>query len=154
MVNRIAVAMTALLAVGAASAAASVGTGATATLSSRLPAARNVTLTIRIQSVLECGRLQAASIQVRLPREMHVPARISRAAVRVSGQPPAAVRVARTVVTLDLARPGITCFTMRPGTVAIRFGRAAGLRNPASKGSYDFTVVASHRVWLGSFTIR
>jgi hypothetical protein len=154
MRNRILVTALALLAAGAGAAAAATALGATATLSSVRPGARDVVLTVHIRSVLECGRLQAASVQVRLPREMHVPRRIARAAVRVSGEPPASVRVAGTVVTLGLAHAGITCFTMGPGTVAIRFGRAAGLRNPLRKGSFDFTVVTGLRVLLGTLIVR
>lgn len=154
MGSRIAATTLALLAIGAATATAATSPGATATLSSALPGARNVAVTIHFRSLLRCGLVPAASLQVRLPREMRVPKTIARTAVRVAGSEPATVRVAGTVVTLGLPRSGISCMTMRLGTVAIQFARTAGLRNPTAGGSYDFTVVAGLRVWLGRLVVR
>lgn len=144
----------ALVAAPAALAAPPLGDTATATLSHTAPGAKQVVLTIRFRTMLQCGRLNAPSLSVRLPASMHVPARIRRADVTVSGKPPAAVDVSRgTTVALTFPKPGITCYVLGPGTVVVRLGARAGLANPARAGKYDFSVGTPRHSWRGVLTI-
>lgn len=133
------------------------GTGATATLSSSSAGAQHVAVTIRLRAELQCGRLNASVVVVRLPGAMHVPSTIGRAKVLVSGKEPTAVTVSGGTITIKPARPKpgtAICDVIGPGTVPIAFAAGAGLGNPAAAGSYAFSVSAARQTWRGTITIR
>lgn len=136
--------------------AASASVDATATLSNSSAGARRVALTIVLRADdLRCGRLNARSLSVALPRAMRVPRSISAAAARVDGLPVASVRTEGTTVGLVPAPPkGMTCDSIGPGIVRIQLTGRAGLGNPARAGTYRFTVAATPAgVWHGSFVV-
>jgi hypothetical protein len=154
MLARSIVALGLVAAPAALAAAPPLGDTAVAALSQTAPGAKQVVLTIRFRTELQCGRLSSPSLTVRLPAAMHVPARIRRADVTVSGKPPATVAVSRrTSVALTFPKPGITCYVLGPGTVMVRFAAHAGLGNPARAGTYDFSVGTPRHSWRGVLTI-
>ena len=76
------------------------GSGATATLSNSSAGAEHVAVTIRFRAELQCGRLNAPVVVVRLPGAMHVPSAIGRARVLVSGKEPTSVTVSGGMITI------------------------------------------------------
>jgi len=147
----LAVAVLLLTATGAAAAG-----NATASLTSS-SAARHAGLTLVLKpAVLRCGRPSARSLSITLPRSMHVPATIPRAAVSVGGRPVGAVKTDGTTIVLSLATPRIECDSIVIGALRVGLTRAAGLVNPARAGTYAFSVAASPRgtAWHGSLVVR
>lgn len=152
----------ALLAAAASPAAAAAppeppATSATAVLSTAAAGARHVALTVRLRGELQCGRLNAATVTLRLPAVMHVPRTISTAAVRVGGAAPAHVATSGTTVVISPAPPkDAICDVIGPGVALVSLSARAGLGNPPTRGAYRFSVVTSPRgeLWRGIFAIR
>jgi hypothetical protein len=133
------------------------GSGSTATLSNSSAGAQPVAVTIRFRAELQCGRLNAPVVVVRLPSAMHVPSAIGRARVLVSGKEPSSVTVSGVAITIKPARPKpgtVICDVIGPGTVSVAFAAGAGLGNPATAGSYAFSVSAARQTWRGKMTIH
>ena len=143
----------ALLAASAASAAPDVSLS----LSDASAGARPVGITIVLHGELRCGRLDARSIKVALPRAMRVPHSIASSATRVGGRPAASVQTAGSTIVLSLWYPkhAMTCNSIRPGIVRLQLGRAAGIGNPLHAGTYRFAVSGPRgEAWRGSFVVR
>lgn len=103
--------------------------------------ARPMQLTLTERAELQCGRIGPGPIVVTLPAGERMPARISPDAVSVNGAAPAAVTRDGRAVSLTPARPpGVICDVIGPGTVTVRFRRAAGLGNPGKPGLYTVTL--------------
>lgn len=138
-------------------ASASAGGNATAVLTSPTAAHHSgLTLVLR-PAVLRCGRLGARSLTLTLPQAMHVPASISRDAVRVGGQTVAAVRTVGKTIVLSLPSPrGVSCDSVVVGALRVQLTPAAGLVNPSRAGSYAFSVAAEPRgaTWHGAFAVH
>jgi len=128
---------------------------ATATLSDPAAGASSA-LTIRLSAELQCGRLVAATVAIRLPDGMHVPTAIAPSAVRLGGRPATRVQTSgsRIVASLSLQK-GAICDVIGPGEFPIVLTRAAGLRNPSASGAYAFTVSVSPRArtWRGTLSV-
>ena len=115
------------------------------TLSPAKAGARNVRLTLRMPTVLQCGYPRGGPVVLTLPRTTGVPQRIGAAAVTVNGEAAAAVAVKGRAVTVGLpVPPGIMCDTLVHGVLQIAIGPSAALRNPPKAGTYSATVQQGH----------
>jgi hypothetical protein len=131
------------------------GEGAKALLSSAAAGATSA-LTLQLHGELQCGRLQARGFVVHLPAAMDVPSAIARARVKLGGRIPLHVLVKANSVSLTMPlRPAVLCSSLTQGWFSIAFARTAGLRNPATPGSYGFDVsgLPGGR-WSGTLTVR
>jgi hypothetical protein len=90
---------------------------------------------------LRCGKPGPAAIVVSLPRAWHVPKTVARTAVWIDASHPDGVTVSRHTLTLQPAVSRGTCMVIGPGTIKVKFTRAAKLGNPRRAGRY--TVRAS-----------
>jgi hypothetical protein len=129
---------------------------ATATLGNDDAGAATGAATIRLRAELQCGRLSSRTVTVHLPAAMKVPATIAASAVLVGGKPTASVKTTGSTVVITMPLPkGVTCMVLGPGTVAVTFTARVRLHNPASAGSYAFTVASSPRgsTWHGTLKI-
>lgn len=114
---------------------------ATVLLSTVKAGAERVALTVRLQTVLRCGRPTGAAVVVTLPRAARLPHAIAAASVRVNGKAPARVAVAGRSVTVGLPIVhGITCNSLTAGTLQVAFAPAAALGNPAAAGTYAIAI--------------
>jgi hypothetical protein len=119
----------------------------TVQLSSVKAGARNVRLVIALPAPLRCGR-PAGSVVVELPKAEPVPASIETDAVATNGRSAGKVSVKGNAVTVAVARPaGLTCFSIVAGSLTVVFAPKAGLRNPATPGSYVFRIRRAARVY-------
>jgi hypothetical protein len=76
-----------------------------------------------------------------LPRAWRVPKTVARTAVWIDSTHPKGVDVAKHTLTLQPKAPRGTCTVLAPGTITLKFTRAAKLGNPRQAGRY--TVRAS-----------
>jgi hypothetical protein len=132
------VALTVLAA--SASAAMPVG-GATATATPQTAGVRPASLRVSLRLDLRCGKPGPAAIVVSLPRAWRVPKRVARKAVWIDSTHPTTVDVSKHTLTLQPVAPHGTCTVFGPGTIKLKFTRAAKLGNPLGAGRY--TVRAS-----------
>jgi len=109
-----------------------------------------VSIELRGTFELQCGWV-GPHISVMFPKAERLPTRIAPEAVLIDGNhPTAATRSGRTV-SLTIAPPtGVLCDSIGPGTVRIRFTRAARIGNPRSAGRY--TVHAEHGASVATAT--
>ncbi len=114
---------------------------ATAVATPRTAGARPARLTVSLSLELRCGKPGPAAIAVSLPRAWRVPKTVARTAVWIDTSHPHAVSVSGHTVTLQPATPNGTCTVIAPGTIKVKFTRAAKLGNPRKAGRY--TVRAS-----------
>lgn len=123
-----------------ASAAAPVG-GATAVAAPQAAGARPAALKVSLSLELRCAKPGPAAISVSLPRAWRVPKAVARTAVWIDGSHPEGVSVSNHALMLRPVAPPGTCTVMAPGTIKVKFTRAAKLGNPRKAGRY--TVRAS-----------
>jgi hypothetical protein len=98
-------------------------------------------LTLKLHGELQCGRLQSHAFVVHLPAAMTVPDSIARAGATLGGVLPLRVSVKAHAVTLTAPpRRGPICNILGPGWFSIAFKDGAHLANPASAGTYRFSV--------------
>ena len=158
MKGSIATVLAALAAAAAAAGALAVPSPAhpvSITLSSSKAGAGNVGLTLRMPTVLQCGRPRGGPVVLTLPRAAHVPRAIGLAAVTVNGKPPSTVAVKGRAVTVGLPVPhGIMCDSLVDGVLVIAIAPSAALRNPARAGTYRATVQQGHESWSVPVTVR
>lgn len=129
----LALAATAVLAASAS--AGQIGTAAgvaTPSTAGTKPARLKVSLNLE----LRCARPGPAAIVVSLPRAWRVPKQVARTAVWVDSSHPNAVTVSGHTLTLQPVSPTGTCNAIAPGTITLRFTRAAKLGNPRKAGRY------------------
>ena len=112
------------------------------------PARLKISLTLE----LRCARPGPAAIVVSLPRAWRVPKTVARTAVWVDNSHTKAVTVSGHTLTLEPVSPTGACTVMAPGTITVKFTRAAKLGNPrkasrytvrASIGTQDFSARVS-----------
>src|SRR5262249_5455842 len=85
---------------------------------------------------LRCGKPGPAAIAVSLPGAWRVPKTIARKAVWIDSSHPDAVTVSGHTLTLKPNAPTGTCTVIAPGTIKVKFTRAAKLGNPSKAGRY------------------
>jgi len=128
---------------------------ATVALSSAKAGADDVAVTVRLQTLLRCGRPTGGAIVVSLPRSAQVPRTIASKSVRVNGKAPSKVSVSATTVTVGLpAVQGVTCDSMTDGVVQVVFAPTAALGNPAHAGSYTIAVRQARAIHSVPIAIR
>jgi hypothetical protein len=150
----IAIALLALVA-AAASAAQSPAHPASITLSSSKAGAQNVGLTLRMPTVLQCGRPRGGPVALTLPAAAHVPRTIALAAVTVNRKAPSAVSVKGHVVTVGLpVLHGMICDSLVDGVLQLQIAPKASLRNPAHAGTYSIAVRQGHESYVVPITVR
>ncbi|HEX3807339.1 MAG TPA: hypothetical protein VHV52_11225 [Gaiellaceae bacterium] len=128
---------------------------ATAKLSNSAAGARTA-LTVGLHAELQCGRLSARTLTVKLPSQLRVPHLVAVSAVTAGGKPVTHAKVSGSTVVLTLPVPkGVTCDVLGPGVYPVVFLSRAGLRNPLGSGSYAFSVLASPRgdAWHGTLAV-
>jgi hypothetical protein len=139
---RILVLALAALAVLATSASAAMQVGAAAGVATPSTAgAKPARLKVSLTLELQCAKPGPAAIVVSLPGAWHVPKTVARTAVWVDGSHPKALTVSGHTLTLAPVAPTGTCTVIAPGTIRVKFTRAAKLGNPGKAGRY--TVHAS-----------
>jgi hypothetical protein len=104
-------------------------------------AARPAGLKVSLSLELRCAKPGPAAIVVSLPRAWRVPTTVVQTAVWIDTVHPKSVDVSGHTLTLEPVTPIGTCTVIAPGTIKLRFTRAANLGNPRSAGRY--TVRAS-----------
>jgi hypothetical protein len=145
----------AALVAAAASAARSPAHPASITLSSSKAGAKNVGLTLRMPTVLQCGRPRGGPVALTLPAAVHVPRTIALAAVTVNGKAPSIVSVKGHVVTVGLPVPhGMICDSLVDGVLQLQIAPKASLRNPTKAGKYSVTVQQGHESYVVAVTVR
>ncbi len=139
--------------VGAAAARAT--DSATVSLSSNRAGVSPVALAITLRTELQCGRVPARMVSLRLPAQERVPASIPPAAVSVGGVRAARVDVLEHTLRIVLPRRrGMTCLSIVFGPARIAVSRTAGLGNPSGSGTYALVVSAGKVTAVARFTIR
>ncbi|HLZ10506.1 MAG TPA: hypothetical protein VKT80_18110, partial [Chloroflexota bacterium] len=124
------------------SAAAMRAGGAAAVATPHTAGATPAALTVSLHLELRCAKPGPAAIAISLPRAWWVPKAIARKAVWIDKSHPDAVSVSHHNLTLQPKTPTGTCTVIAPGTIKVRFTRAAAkLGNPRTAGRY--TVRAS-----------
>ena len=114
---------------------------ATVKLSTAQAGADHVAVTVRLQTILRCGRPTGGNVVVTLPPAARLPHAIGVQAVRVNGKAPSKVAVAGRSVTVGLpVAHGITCNSLTDGILQVAFAPAAALRNPAAAGNYAVVI--------------
>ena len=98
--------------------------------------AKRAALKVSLHLELQCGKPGPAAIVVKLPRAWRVPKTVARRAVWIDRSRPNAVTVSRHTLTLQPAASHGTCTVMAPGTIDVKFTRAARLGNPLKAGRY------------------
>jgi len=132
----------AAFAVLATSASAAMPVGAAAGVATPQTAgAKPARLKISLSLELLCAKPGPAAIVVSLPRAWRVPKAVAALAVWIDNSHPKAVAVSGHTLTLEPVTPTGTCTVMGPGTITVKFTRAAKLGNPRKAGRY--TVRAS-----------
>ena len=115
--------------------------GATAAATPQVAGAKPAALKVSLSLELRCAKPGPAAIAVSLPHAWRVPKTVARRAVWIDTSHPDAVTVSRHTVTLQPRTPTGTCTVIAPGTIKLKFTRAAKLGNPRKAGRY--TVHAS-----------
>jgi hypothetical protein len=143
-----ATATVAIAAAALAAAASAAGVDrANATVSPGLTAHR-ATLTLKLHYEMTCGHPGAGPVFVRLPNKMGVPRTLT---VRV-GAKPAPATVSGHDVTVQLPKPPeITCMSIGMGTLTLYL---AGVRNPASAGTYFVRARVQNHAFTAQLAIR
>jgi hypothetical protein len=117
----------------------------TITLSPATAGAGHVGLTLRMPTVLRCGRPTGGAVVVTLPRGAGVPRTIGTASVTLNGMRPAAVTVVGRSITVNMpVVHGAICDSLVDGVLKLVIAPAAALRNPPRAGSYAVTVQQGH----------
>jgi hypothetical protein len=118
-----------------ASAAMPVG-GAAGAATPNTAGAKPARLKITLSLELRCAKPGPAAIVVSLPRAWRVPKDVAQAAVWIDSSHPKAVTVSQHTLTLAPVAPTGTCTVMAPGTITVKFTRAAKLGNPRKASHY------------------
>ena len=122
--------------------------GAAAAATPQTAGARPAALKLSLSLELRCGKPGPTAIVVSLPRAWRVPKAVVRRAVWINKSHPKKATVSGHTVTLTPVAPTGTCDVMVPGTITVKFTRAANLGNPRQAGRY--TIHAS----IGTQTFR
>jgi hypothetical protein len=127
--------------------------GATAVATPHTAGAKPARLTISLSLELRCAKPGPAPITVSLPRAWQVPKTVARSAVRIGAALPDAVTISGHTVTLRPATPSGWCTVIAPGTITVKFTRAAGLGNPRNVGRYTVRASIGAQTFSASVSI-
>lgn len=116
-------------------AAAQIGT-ATGVATPNTAGAKPARLKVSLNLELRCARPGPAAIVVSLPKAWRVPKQVARTAALIDSSHPTALTVSGHTLTLQPVSPTGTCNAIAPGTITVRFTRAAKLGNPRKAGRY------------------
>jgi hypothetical protein len=98
--------------------------------------AKPARLKISVSLELRCAQPGPTAIVVALPRAWRVPKSLVRRAVWIDNAHPIGVTRSHHTLTLQPKAPTGTCTVMAPGTITVKFTRAAKLGNPRKPGRY------------------
>jgi hypothetical protein len=118
-----------------ASAAMPVG-GATAAATPQSAGVKPARLKVSLTLELQCAKPGPTPIVVSLPRAWRVPKTVAGTAVLIDNVHPKNVDVSNHTLTIQPVVPKGTCTVLAPGTIKLRFTRAAKLGNPRRAGRY------------------
>jgi hypothetical protein len=135
-----------------ASAAMPIG-GAAASATPQAAGAKPAGLKVSLSLVLRCARPGPAAIVVSLPRAWRVPRTVARTAVWIDSVHPEGVKVSNHTLTLHPAVPRGTCTVLAPGTIKVKFTRAAKLGNPRRAGRYTVRASIGRQAFSARVTI-
>jgi len=139
---------------GAGSRALSADASMSVTASPRTAGAHRVRLTLTMRYEMQCSYPGQGPLVVTFPRAVKLPKRFRTGAVRLGTKAIAAKRHGRNV-TVTIPPPTSTlCGVMGPGSLVLRFTRAAKLVNPAHAGSYRFKATHTGHDASAKLTIR
>ena len=110
--------------------------GASAVATPNSAAAKPARLKVSLSLELRCAKPGPAAIEVSLPRAWRVPKSVARRAVWIDRTHPKAATVSGHTVTLKPVTPTGGCNVIAPGTITVKFTRAAKLGNPRKAGRY------------------
>ena len=132
-------------------------TGQAAVVLPNRAGAKRVQLTLKLRRELECGHLRGSSVLVDFPAAFSLPRQIPGSAVRVGGGAVRGVSVSQGThavrITLQPLH-GVMCYAITTGSITVAIDRAAGIANPARRGQYRVTVMASNETSAASIKIR
>lgn len=132
----------AVLAVLATSASAAMPIGGSAASATPGTAgAKPAVLKVSLSLELRCARPGPTPIVISLPYAWRVPRTVVLKAAWIDNLHPKAIDVSGHTLTLQPKTPRETCTVIGPGTITVKFTRAAKLGNPRHAGHY--TVRAS-----------
>jgi hypothetical protein len=121
---------------------------ATAVVSPRLVSHR-ATLTLKLHYEMTCGQPGAGPAVVQLPTRMKV---LPTLAVSVNGKRMPTTTAPTNAVKVELPRPpAITCMSIGMGTLTLEL---AGVRNPASAGTYFVHARVRDRSFVAQLAVR
>jgi hypothetical protein len=121
----------------AASASAAIEAGAAAGVATPNTAgAKPARLKISLNLDLRCAKPGPTPIVLSLPTAWRVPRQVAQPAVWIDTSHPKAVTVSGHTLTLEPVAPTGTCNVIAPGTITVKFTRAAKLGNPRRAGRY------------------
>lgn len=141
---------------GAAAAPSRDSDTATVALSSDRAGARPVTMTVKLGTELQCGRLAGRTLEIRLPSQARIPNSVPASAILVGSSHPTRVTVTGKTLSLGIGVPArqVICNVITPGVVKIVVGRGANLGNPARPGTYRLVFHRGTQVITASVSIR
>lgn len=116
--------------------------------------AKPARLKISLSLELRCAKPGPAAIVVSLPRAWRVPKSVARTAVWIDNSHPEAVTVSRHTLTLQPNAPPGTCTVIAPGTITVKFTRAAKLGNPRRAGRYTIHTSIGTRTFSARVSIK
>ena len=126
----------------------------TVSLSNAQAGAKRVALTLKLHTELICGQPGPSPLVVKLPAAASVPTVISRRAVLVGTRPARAIAVhGNTIRVAPPPHKGLLCDVVAPGTITVRFAKAARIGNPESPGTYTISLRRGRSTYAGSVRI-
>jgi hypothetical protein len=110
--------------------------GAAAAATPRAAGAKPASLKVSLTLELQCAEPGPAAIVITLPRAWRVPKSVARTAVWIDDGHPKGINVSNHTLTLQPTAHRGTCMVLAPGTITVKFTRAAKFGNPHKPGSY------------------
>jgi uncharacterized membrane protein len=116
--------------------------------------AKPARLKVSVDLELKCAKPGPAAIVAALPRAWRVPKAISRSAAWIDSTHPKSLTVSGHTMTLAPVAPAGTCNAIAPGTIVLRFTRAAKLGNPRKAGRYTIHVTIGTQTFSAQVAIK
>lgn len=139
---------------GAGSKALSADASMSVAAAPRTAEAHRVRLTLTMRYEMQCGYPGEGPLVVTFPRAVTLPKRFATGTVRLGKTAIAAKRHGRKVTVTIPPPTGTLCGVLGPGSLVLRFTRAAKLVNPAHAGSYRFKATHAEHDASAKLTIK